>query len=1360
MATTDPIKMLEQTADGFKKIADNIKKIKIPDNNKAMQQLRDQTVNLVKQNEKLVQDLKILKKNYDDLAKKAEEYGSAIARAENVAEQAAKKSQKTTKDRINLFGTMMKKTSLSLGAAGEFFKRQLVWYPTKAATFAFMNAMRAIPAVTAEYGQALKDIEVIGRMTDKELKNLSKTIEDVGVKTKFSMVEVAKASKTLVQAGLRGEELVKAIDPLTAMAAATSATLESAARLQTTVMRAYNMSANDFMTISDGVVNAVSATRLSLEDLNTAFSYVASAAQQTGVSFTQSITLLGLLRNAGLEASTAATGLRMALLKITAPTRKAQKVLDAVGLSQDDLDIANRGIYEVLKSLNKLTKQNIIDIFGARSANAMLVFRNISIETAESLEKLIQIQGTASAMQALQLETLSGSWKLLFDNMKAMANEFGQTFKEDVIEGIKTFISLIQTSTKSIKDNKEAITGLIKAFTGFAALAVSTAIGASMFKGVIDLVKSIKYAERAINILAKRFGLFTKVAKPAITILAGFSTSVLALAGTLSYVGYFILQRAHDLAKFQSNVDSLKTSLAGLNVTLEDTSVKFSQAADLQISPEMEKLFVAESKEKLREKIIKNYEAQLSVITDPATIAKIKAIRDNQLKNLTKVTTFKDFDDFKASIYSVNDNITEVLEQGQKDLEKKAKELAFEPGTYNYYAKQWQMLEDAKKLGKRNADAITSLLSSGPFTMAKNMIIGMDKDLKIVEKSSNDRLKVFTQAIENAKTIDDGIKDIRKRMRIAAKTSDWDVYTQLFVELNKLQEKQSLLKQFKTGDLTGNLEDLVDPITKVYREVSEQVNSEIQKELRLQLKNATSEEDKRKIIEKYYANFPKMYEQGMRSGLAKRHINFSIVTKYLEEEQKRAIAKGKQAILTPTFQLDAENYKKSAKQLKAEAKLIISEVYRDNYVTTTEYDRLIEAERKKHAANLKEIDAAIAIERKNSLSEAEADNLRKIKIETENNKHTQNLLNIRKQSYDQQVKDVQNLVKQLNINELTGSTKIEALNLAKQAYESLLITLTTAKGFDVNNPAFKVLIDNIKMALVSLDAQIEQTNDNIYDSQLSKVQRDIDNLTTLRDYAQAQGRQDDALKYNEALLNLHRQQLGLVQARILLEGQETGDIDWLGLDAAEAQFEMFRESLDSASNQAREMTQNFKNEFSNSFASFFDDLVTGSKSVSEAFRDMASDILTSFQKIISKKIAEQLFDSIFGSATSSSGSWLTGIFKWFSTFHTGGEVKATSPKTRMVNPLVFANAPRLHSGYNLPGVRQDEFPAILQQGETVLPKNTTYASAVPNVTINLENKSSQKVSMRTTGTEFDGEEYIINTIIQDAANNGPMRQVL
>ena len=64
--------------------------------------------------------------------------------------------------------------------------------------------------------------------------------------------------------------------------------------------------------------------------------------------------------------------------------------------------------------------------------------------------------------------------------------------------------------------------------------------------------------------------------------------------------------------------------------------------------------------------------------------------------------------------------------------------------------------------------------------------------------------------------------------------------------------------------------------------------------------------------------------------------------------------------------------------------------------------------------------------------------------------------------------------------------------------------------------------------------------------------------------------------------------------------------------------------------------------------------------------------------------------------------------------HAGGEVGTPKPK-RNVPSWMFNGAPRLHGG-----LAGDEFPAILQRGETVIPKNGNGGGGMTsNVNINI-----------------------------------------
>ena len=74
------------------------------------------------------------------------------------------------------------------------------------------------------------------------------------------------------------------------------------------------------------------------------------------------------------------------------------------------------------------------------------------------------------------------------------------------------------------------------------------------------------------------------------------------------------------------------------------------------------------------------------------------------------------------------------------------------------------------------------------------------------------------------------------------------------------------------------------------------------------------------------------------------------------------------------------------------------------------------------------------------------------------------------------------------------------------------------------------------------------------------------------------------------------------------------------------------------------------------------------------------------------------FSKIAGFFTKGGGSQLFGLIASF--FHTGGVVGGQA-RTAMVNPAIFSNAVRYHTG-GVAGLKPNEVPAILQKGEEVL----------------------------------------------------------
>jgi lambda family phage tail tape measure protein len=117
--------------------------------------------------------------------------------------------------------------------------------------------------------------------------------------------------------------------------------------------------------------------------------------------------------------------------------------------------------------------------------------------------------------------------------------------------------------------------------------------------------------------------------------------------------------------------------------------------------------------------------------------------------------------------------------------------------------------------------------------------------------------------------------------------------------------------------------------------------------------------------------------------------------------------------------------------------------------------------------------------------------------------------------------------------------------------------------------------------------------------------------------------------------------------------------------------------------------------------------------IGDLIQSLEQDILRMFiRQQITAPIAGALGDIVKGSGGDIFGSIFGSIF------HDGGVVGASSTERRAVPSHVFAGAPRLHSG-----LMPDEFPAILQRGETVLPK-TSKAGGM-NITFNIATPNAQ-----------------------------------
>jgi len=188
-----------------------------------------------------------------------------------------------------------------------------------------------------------------------------------------------------------------------------------------------------------------------------------------------------------------------------------------------------------------------------------------------------------------------------------------------------------------------------------------------------------------------------------------------------------------------------------------------------------------------------------------------------------------------------------------------------------------------------------------------------------------------------------------------------------------------------------------------------------------------------------------------------------------------------------------------------------------------------------------------------------------------------------------------------------------------------------------------------------------------------------------------------------------------------------------------------------ASKQMMELSQRTADAMEQNFSDLFFDVMTGefkslgdyARAALRSIQRAAADVLGQIAKELIVKGIANLFTSGFAGGFGGGG-----FASAASLAHQGGIVGQTSMPTILAPSSLFANAPRLHSG-----LARDEFPAILQKGETVIPRNQAEAS-ITNININaVDSKSFMDMVKRNPGA-------IITTVNQHLADGGPLRNTI
>lgn len=379
-------------------------------------------------------------KDGEGFIRNADRLGVALAEQNNIL--------KYTKSGIDNYGSSIKRvgevhaeTEGVLARFGKTLQSMAYWGVAAMTVYGVVNALKAGMASVVEFDQSLKNLQAITSSTNAEVIAMGHTILNLSKTTQYSAVEIASGMTLLAQAGLSAAEAIEVMNSAAILAQGTLSGMKDITDLLTTTMEAYKLQATDSGRIADVMAIAMNKSKLDVEKLRVAFSYLAPAASESGISLEETAAATSLLANAGLRASTIGTSFRQVLARLISPNEKLRTSFVNSGADLDKLNPLTNSLKDVLTELAYVVPNasKAFELFGLRAAPAVIqltrAVRDGNTEYDEMLKSMFDV-GAAQQMASKQMEGLGARTKSAANAAMAFGIALGKGGLGDVLGGI------------------------------------------------------------------------------------------------------------------------------------------------------------------------------------------------------------------------------------------------------------------------------------------------------------------------------------------------------------------------------------------------------------------------------------------------------------------------------------------------------------------------------------------------------------------------------------------------------------------------------------------------------------------------------------------------------------------------------------------------------------------------------------------------------------------------------------------------------------------------------------------------------------------------------------------------------------
>jgi len=254
------------------------------------------------------------------------------------------------------------------------------------------------------YEFEMKKVQAISGANDAEFKRLNKSAQALGRSTFFTAQQVAALQLNFSKLGFTSSEVLNVQEAALTAATATGEDLARTATVIGSTIRGFGLDASEGARVSDIMAASFTSSALTLEKFQTSMTKVSPVAKLLGMDLEETTAVMGVLTDAGIEASIAGTSLRNIFLKLGDPSSDLAKSIGFTVNSGEDMVKEFRRMRDEGVNVEKMLE--VVDVRQVAAISTMIEH----IDKIESqTEAFRNSEGAAQDMAGVIGDSLQGS---------------------------------------------------------------------------------------------------------------------------------------------------------------------------------------------------------------------------------------------------------------------------------------------------------------------------------------------------------------------------------------------------------------------------------------------------------------------------------------------------------------------------------------------------------------------------------------------------------------------------------------------------------------------------------------------------------------------------------------------------------------------------------------------------------------------------------------------------------------------------------------------------------------------------------------------------------------------------------------